>query len=90
MVATRSPLAYEAFLRRHPAIKSEDVRKCFALTSFLVSEDNVKLCVVQCDIGKYFEKEKLQNVDASRIFNSDETSLLLNPQGGSSVLAKKG
>lgn len=77
---------YESFLRRHPQLK---VRMCenVSLSRALVSEDNVKLWFN--DIVKYFKKEKLQDVDASRIFNSDETSLLLNPKGGS-VLAKKG
>jgi len=38
---------------------------------------------------KFFKRKKLENIDSRRVFNADETALLLNPKSGT-VLAEKG
>ena len=41
------------------------------------------------DIKSFLEKDEIVNIHGSRIFNTDETAVLLNPKGGN-VLSKKG
>lgn len=58
-----------------------------SLSRALVSEDSVRKWFKH--VGDYLKKANLDNINGSRIFNTDEISLLLNPKG-SSVLAQKG
>lgn len=77
---------YEGFLRRHTVLRRR-ICENVSLSRALVSEDSVKNWFKE--VGDYLKKENLENIDGSRIFNTDETALLLNPKGGS-VLAAKG
>ena len=77
---------YEGFLKRHSQIKK---RLCenVTLSRALVSENIIRKWFAY--VKDFLVIEDLLNIDGSRIFNTDETSVLLNPKAGS-VLAKKG
>ncbi|XP_078034370.1 uncharacterized protein LOC144468631 [Augochlora pura] len=66
---------FEDFLKRYPIL---------TLSKTFVSEDFVRKWFQY--IEDYLKRENLWNIDSSRIFNTDGTSLMLNPK----VLAKKG
>ncbi|XP_020294258.1 uncharacterized protein LOC109859930 [Pseudomyrmex gracilis] len=76
---------YAAFLKRHPEL-SKRMCKNVTLSRALVSETSVRKWFQNID--DYLKKEQLQNIDLSRIFNTDETALMLNPKE-SAVLAEK-
>ncbi|XP_011687383.1 PREDICTED: tigger transposable element-derived protein 1-like isoform X2 [Wasmannia auropunctata] len=77
---------YEGFLRRHPLLRKR-ISENVSLSRALVSEESVRKWFK--DVGYYLKEKNLENIDSSRIFNTDETALLLNPKAGS-VLARKG
>ena len=53
----------------------------------LVTEDSVRRWF--CEVKTYLEINNLLHIDPSRIFNTYETAVSLNPKGGA-VLAEKG
>nr|XP_033324361.1 uncharacterized protein LOC117219362 [Megalopta genalis]XP_033324362.1 uncharacterized protein LOC117219362 [Megalopta genalis]XP_033324363.1 uncharacterized protein LOC117219362 [Megalopta genalis] len=69
---------FEGFLKKHPIL---------TLSKTLVSEHFVRKWFQ--DIENYLKKANLLNIDSSRIYNTDDTSLTLNPNGGQ-VLARRG
>jgi len=53
----------------------------------LVSEQNIRQWFK--NIASFLKEKKLENIDSRRVFNANETALLLNPKSGT-VLAEKG
>ncbi|XP_068992239.1 tigger transposable element-derived protein 1-like [Neodiprion pinetum] len=77
---------YEGFRKRHPELS---IRKPQHLSTSRAAVNREELQEWFKDSGKYLESKNLLNIPASRIFNCDESSILLCPDA-ESVLAEKG
>lgn len=76
----------EGFLRRHPELSKRMSENVSALRASVTRK---YIHEWFDEIEKYLDSEGLRDIPGSRVFNTDETGLLLNPKGGH-VLAKKG
>ena len=77
---------YESFLRRHPTIST---RLAQTLTNTRASATEEKLRTWFSEVQIYLDKNGLNGIDATRVYNCDESGFLLCPETGH-VLAKRG
>lgn len=77
---------FEAFKKRHPEITIRAAQSLEACREDATEED---LRDWFTTVRTYLERKNLLNIDPSRVWNCDETSLALNPKP-SKVLAEKG
>ncbi|CAG5096797.1 Protein of unknown function [Cotesia congregata] len=85
-IVAKSRHWYEGFRKRHPELS---IRKPQHLSISRAAVNREELQEWFKDSGKYLESKNLLNIPASRIFNCDESSILLCPDA-ESVLAEKG
>lgn len=71
---------YEGFRKRHPELS---IMKPQHLSTSRAAVDREELQEWFKDSGKYLESKHLLNIPASRIFNCDESSILLCPDAES-------
>ncbi|XP_044580939.1 uncharacterized protein LOC123262671 [Cotesia glomerata] len=77
---------YDSFLKRHPTV-SERIAENVSLNRAKVSEEHIRSWFTE--IKSYLTDEDLLLIDSTRIFNSDEAAVSLNPKPPT-VLAPKG
>lgn len=77
---------YEGFLRRHNNV-SKRLSENVSLRRAKVSESHIREWFNE--VKQYLVSENLLNIDKSRIFNCDETSVALNPKSPT-VLCQRG
>lgn len=77
---------YEGFLRRHKDVRTR-ITENVSLSRASMNESSLRKWFF--NIEMYLKEKELFNIDSSRVFNTDETALLLNPKA-TKVLTIKG
>ena len=77
---------FEAFSKRHPNLTSRTAQHLI-LNRAMVTEEDLRGWFVETHA--YLEKKQLVNIDASRVFNCDETNIQLLPKS-EKIISSKG